>query len=125
MYLLRKYIAVRLELLDNSYTSLVGRNKTLKNQKIIRKYPILQRERNYLMIQTRDEINNRAVGLMANGVELFPPTVFDEQIFHGDITSIKVTNPGTDYDVITGPPLIINDSQGTGAIAHANVVWII
>ena len=58
---------------------------------------------------------------MANGVELFPPTVFDEQIFHGDITSIKVTNSGPDYDVITGPPVIVNDSQGTGAIGHANV----
>ena len=59
---------------------------------------------------------------MANGVELFPPTVFDEQIFHGDITSIKVTNPGTDYDVITGPPMVVNDAQGTGAIGHVNVV---
>ena len=56
---------------------------------------------------------------MANGVEIFPPTVFDEQIFHGDITEIKVTNPGQDYDVITGPPLIINDAQGSGGVAYA------
>ena len=59
--------------------------------------------------------------MLANGVELFPPTVFDEQIFHGNITEIKVTNPGQDYDVITGPPLVINDSQGSGAVAYANV----
>ena len=59
---------------------------------------------------------------MANGVELFPPTVFDEQIFHGDITSITVTNPGSGYDVITGPPLIIKDQQGFDALGHANVV---
>ena len=58
---------------------------------------------------------------MANGVELFPPTVFDEQIFHGDLTSITVTNPGTGYDVIAGPPLQVLDQQGSGAIAHANV----
>ena len=71
--------------------------------------------------RTKDKSITEPVGLLANGVELFPPTVFDEQIFHGDITEIKVTNSGKDYDVITGPPLIINDQQGSGAIGHVNV----
>ena len=65
----------------------------------------------YLMTQTREMSITRPIGLLANGVEIFPPTVFDEQIFHGNITEIKVTNPGEDYDVITGPPLVINDHK--------------
>ena len=117
----QKYIAIRTST-DGQYIYKSGwENKTLKNQKIIRKYPYIK-QKELFDDPNKREVNNRGIGLMANGVELFPPTVFDEQIFHGDITSIKVTNPGTDYDVITGPPIIINDSQGTGAIAHANVV---
>ena len=117
----QKYIAVRTGTSGQFIYKSGWENKTLKNQKIIRKYPYIK-EKELFDDPNKREINNRGIGLMANGVELFPPTVFDEQIFHGDITSIKVTNPGTDYDVITGPPLVINDSQGTGAIAHANVV---
>ena len=117
----QKYIAIRTST-DGQYIYKSGwENKTLKNQKIIRKYPYIK-QKELFDDPNKREVNNRGIGLMANGVELFPPTVFDEQIFHGDITSIKVTNPGTDYDVITGPPIIINDSQGTGAIAHANIV---
>ena len=117
----QKYIAVRTST-DGQYIYKSGwENKTLKNQKIIRKYPYIKEEELFDDPNKR-EINNRGIGLMANGVELFPPTVFDEQIFHGDITSIKVTNPGTDYDVITGPPMVVNDAQGTGAIGHVNVV---
>ena len=96
-------------------------NKTLKNQKILRKYPF-NKERELFDDPNKRDVSNRPIGLMANGVELFPPTVFDEQIFHGNITEIKVTNPGQDYDVITGPPIVINDAQGTGAVGHANIV---
>ena len=117
----KKYIALRTGTSGQFIYKSGWENKTLKNQKIIRKYPYIK-EKELFDDPNKREINNRGIGLLANGVELFPPTVFDEQIFHGDITSIKVTNPGTDYDVITGPPVVVNDSQGTGAIAHANVV---
>ena len=116
----KKYIAVRTDTSGQFIYKSGWENKTLKNQKILRKYPNYKQE---TLFDDKNQrlINNRAVGLLANGVELFPPTVFDEQIFHGDITEIKVTNSGKDYDVITGPPLVINDQQGTGGLAHANV----
>ena len=116
----KKYIAVKTNTTGQFIYKSGWEEKTLKNQKILRKYPYVK-EKTIFDDPNKREVNNRAVGLMANGVELFPPTVFDEQIFHGDITSIKVTNPGKDYDVITGPPLIINDQQGSGAIGHANI----
>ena len=117
----QKYIGVRVGTTGQFIYKSGWENKTLKNQKIIRKYPF-KRTSNFFDDPNKRTVNNRPIGLMANGVELFPPTVFDEQIFHGNITEIKVTNPGTNYDVISGPPVVINDAQGTGAIAHANIV---
>ena len=116
----KKYIAVRTNTTGQYIYKSGWENKTLKNQKILRKYPFIK-EKTLFDDPNKREVNNRAIGLMANGVELFPPTVFDEQIFHGNITSIKVTNPGEGYDVITGPPLVINDQQGSGAVGHANI----
>tara|TARA_B100000575_G_scaffold289386_1_gene291086 strand:+ start:2408 stop:11542 length:9135 start_codon:yes stop_codon:yes gene_type:complete len=117
----KKYIAVRTSTPGQYIYKSGWENKTLKNQKILRKYPFYK-ERELFDDPNKRDVNNRPVGLMANGVELFPPTVFDEQIFHGDVTSITVTNPGSGYDVITGPPLIIKDQQGFDALGHANVV---
>ena len=116
----KKYIAVRTGTPGQYIYKSGWENKTLKNQKILRKYPFYK-QKNLFDDPNQRVVNNRAVGLMANGVEVFPPTVFDEQIFHGDITEITVTNPGKDYDVITGPPLVINDAQGSGGVAYANV----
>ena len=97
----KKYIAVRTDTTGQFIYKSGWENKTLKNQKILRKYPNYK-QKTLFDDKNQRQINNRAVGLLANGVELFPPTVFDEQIFHGDITEIKVTNSGKDYDVITG-----------------------
>ena len=117
----KKYIGVRTGTVGQFIYKSGWENKTLKNQKILRKYPF-NKERELFDDPNKRDVSNRPIGLMANGVELFPPTVFDEQIFHGNITEIKVTNPGQDYDVITGPPIVINDAQGTGAVGHANIV---
>ena len=117
----KKYIAIATGTAGQYIYKSGWENKTLKNQKILRKYPFVK-ERELFDDPNKRDVNNRPVGLMANGVELFPPTVFDEQIFHGDLTSVTVTNPGSGFDVITGPPLIIKDQQGSGALGHANVV---
>ena len=116
----QKYIAVKTGTIGQYIYKSGWENKTLKNQKILRKYPVIK-EKELFDDPNKRDVNNRPVGLMANGVELFPPTVFDEQIFHGDLTSITVTNPGSGYDVITGPPLQVLDQQGSGAIGYANI----
>ncbi len=115
-----KYIALKINTTGQFIYKSGWENKTLKNQKILRKFPYV-REKNYFDDPNKRDIDNRAIGLLGNGVELFPPTVLDEQIFFGDIRNIEVTDSGKDYDVLNGPPLIINDSKGSGAFAHANV----
>ena len=63
------------------------------------------------MILLREKQITKAVGILVNGVELYPSSVFDEEIFFGEIDSVEVTNAGKDYDVINGPPMIIQDQS--------------
>ncbi len=116
----KKYIATKTSTTGQYIFKSGWENKTLKNQKILRKFPYVK-EKALFDDPNKRNVENKAVGLMANGVELFPPTVLDEQLFFGNLTEIKVTNDGEDYDVITGPPLIITDNSGSGAVAHANI----
>ncbi len=116
----KKYIAVKTNTTGQFIYKSGWEKRTLKNQKILRKFPYV-REKNYFDDPNKRDIDNRAIGLLGNGVELFPPTVLDEQIFHGDITNIEVTDTGKNYDVLNGPPLIITDSSGSGSSAYANV----
>lgn len=95
-------------------------NKNAKNQKLLRKLPFTKQE-TYFDNESERSTANRAVGILVNGVELYPSSVFDEEIFFGKINSIEVTNPGSGYDVINGPPLVINDQTGNGAVAYANI----
>ena len=115
----KKYIAVRTSTLVNLSINLVGKIRHLRTKRY-KKISFIK-ERELFDDPNKREVNNRPVGLMANGVELFPPTVFDEQIFHGDLLSIKVTNPGEGYDVITGPPPCNIRSTRFWCVGHANV----
>jgi hypothetical protein len=95
-------------------------NQNAKNQKLLRKFPYYKQE-NFFDDPSQRKTDNKAVGILVNGVELYPSSVFDEEIFFGQIDSVEVTNAGKDYDVINGPPMIIQDQTGSGAIAYANV----
>ena len=117
----KKYIAVRTGTSGQYIFKNEFQNKTLKHQKLLRKLPY-RRKKEFFIDENDKQINNKAVGILANGVEIYPPTVFDEQIFFGNLEDIKVTNPGKGYDIINGPPLIIQDDTGSGAVAHANLV---
>ena len=63
-----------------------------------------------------------SVGILVNGVELYPASVFDEEIFFGQIDSIEVTNAGKDFDVINGPPLIIQDQSLVVGLLHLQML---
>ena len=92
-------------------------NKTIKDQKILRKFNLTENI-NYFDNENDRTTFNRNIGLLVNGVELFSPTLFDENIYYGKIDSIQITNPGKDYDVINSPDLIISDSIGSGCKAN-------
>ena len=96
-------------------------NKSLKNQKLLKKFNFNKKYSNF------DDINqrftgNRELGLLINGVELLSPTVFDENIFYGKLKNIQVTDSGDGYDVINTPTIEITDIFGSGAKAFPNIV---
>lgn len=59
-------------------------------------------------------------GILINGVELLNYKSKDK-IFYGAIESIDITNPGSDYDIINPPTVLISDAVGSGATGHCSV----
>ena len=117
----QKYINVAPSLPQQIIYKSGWENKNARHQKILSKFPYKKVEQ-YFDDPDKRKTANRAVGLLVNGVEIFPSTVFDEQIYYGSVDSITVTNAGKDYDVINGPPLVVQDQSGSGSAAFANVV---
>ena len=61
------------------------------------------------------------IGILINGVEVLNYKTQDS-IFYGGITSIDVTSPGTNYDVLNPPELLIDDVVGSGATGTCSVI---
>jgi len=117
----KKYIS----LLPGVTAATIVRNgyefKTLKNQKIFKKFNLNSTE-TLFDDKNKRATNNREIGLLINGVELLSPTLFDENIYYGPIESIKVTDSGINYDVVNPPTIQIDDLTGFSAKAHVNLV---
>ena len=116
----KKYIPVRTDSRGQFIVKSGYEGRELSHQKILRKFPY-ERKVDFFDDPNKRSVKNRPIGILANGVEIFPPTVFDEQIYYGDVVNIKVTNRGKDYDVINGPELVIQDQNGSGCEAFVNV----
>lgn len=57
---------------------------------------------------------DKSLGMLINGVELYSPSVLNESIYFGEISSVKILNEGVDYDVITPSNIEILDLEGFG-----------
>ena len=95
-------------------------NKELKNQKLFKKFT-LSEEKTFFDDKNRRSTDNCYVGMLNNGVEILSPTLFDENVYYGRISDIRVTNSGELYDVINPPELEVLDSQGSGCKSRVNV----
>jgi len=60
------------------------------------------------------------VGILINGVEVLNYKSKDK-IYYGSIEGVDIINPGSGYDVINPPALVISDSVGTGATGYCSV----
>ena len=94
--------------------------RALKHQKLLKKFPFISTKDLFDDLNKRTTFN-REVGMLINGVEILSPTLFDENIYYGSVSSIEVTNPGEEYDVIQSPPIEVKDEVGTGVKAHLNL----
>jgi hypothetical protein len=116
----KKYINVNSGITSDTIVKNGFENKTITNQKILKKFNFNKKNVDFDNLDLRSS-NNRPVGLLINGVELLSPTHFDENIYYGNLTSIKVTNPGSNYDVVNRPSLEVLDDTGYGVKAHVNI----
>lgn len=100
------------------------KEKTLKNQKLFKKFPLKQNLNRKSIDRT---VNDRTLGMFLNGVELNSYTLFDENVYYGKIDSIIVDTKGNNYDVINFSGLEVSDVDkngiplGIGCSVHANL----
>ena len=116
----KKYIIANSGITSDSVWKFGYENKTLQHQKLLKKFNL---NKNIFVFDDKNKrtTNNREIGLFVNGVEALSPTLFDENVFYGKLTSIETTNGGSGYDVINPPQLQIRDEFGTDAKANVNI----
>lgn len=95
-------------------------NKTLENQKLFKKFNFNKKESVFEKKGDRDT-NNRTIGMLCNGVELYSPSLYDENLYYGKLDSISVIDSGDGYDVINDTQLTIEDEIGSGASVNLNL----
>jgi len=117
----KKYITFDKATTSGSFVKLDYENKTVSNQKILKKFNY-KKGQNLLSEVSDRSTNNKKIGIFVNGSEIFSPTLFDENIYYGKVESISVTNSGSGYDAINPPELEISDVSGSGAKGYLNIV---
>jgi hypothetical protein len=115
------YINFDRNITSDSFVKLDYENKEVLNQKIFKKFNYIKGDSTLKQVADRTT-NNRQIGILANGVEVYSPTLFDENIYYGKIDGITVTNSGRGYDVINPPELEITDVSGKNAKGYVNIV---
>lgn len=101
-------------------------NRSIEHQKLLRKFPLPYQE--YKKTESGDKTtNNKPIGTLVNGVEIYSPTLYDENIYYGKLNNIQILKHGDNYDVINSPELEITDTiegitYGRGASAHLNII---
>ena len=113
----KKYVQISNPILSDYIYKFGYENKIVKNQKLFKKFK-LDNAIDYFDNENERTTFNRQIGLFINGVEIYSPTLFDENFYYGKINSIVVTNPGKDYDIINCPKLEVTDFSGSGCNAH-------
>jgi hypothetical protein len=106
---------------SDSFVKLDYENKSVLNQKLFKKFNYVKGDSTLKQVADRTT-NNRQIGILVNGTEIYSPTLFDENIYYGKLDGVTVTNQGKGYDVINPPELEITDVSGKDAKGYVNIV---
>jgi len=100
---------------SHTFTLLNHYNRTLRDNRILRKIPLSQNH--FVTGKGQTPVND--LGILIDGVEI-RSQIPDDNIFFGPITSIDMFNGGKGYDVVNPPQVVVDDSiirsSSTGAI---------
>ena len=92
-------------------------DKTLEHQKLFKKFNLIKKEQFFDDPEKRNTINKK-IGILADGVELFSTTIFQDNIYYGKLDSVNVNASGQGYDVINFSGITVKDNSGSGAIVN-------
>jgi len=95
-------------------------NKDLGHQKILKKFNLTENLNKSRNLSDRSTID-KATGILINGVEVFSPTLYDENIYYGEVDSVTIERSGKNYDVINFSGLVVSDINGSGAEVEAHL----
>jgi hypothetical protein len=99
------------------FVKLNYQNKTLEHQKLFKKFSLTKKEQFFDDPEKRKTINKK-IGILADGVELFSTTIFQDNIYYGKLDSVSVNATGQGYDVINFSGITVEDNSGSGAIVN-------
>ena len=91
--------------------------KTLEHQKLFKKFNLTKKEQFFDDPEKRKTINKK-IGILADGVEIFSTTTFQDNIYYGKLDSVNVNASGQGYDVINFSGITVEDNSGSGAIVN-------
>ena len=92
-------------------------DKTLEHQKLFKKFNLTKKEQFFDDPEKRKTINKK-IGILADGVEIFSTTTFQDNIYYGKLDSVNVNASGQGYDVINFSGITVEDNSGSGAIVN-------
>jgi hypothetical protein len=103
--------------IEDSFVKLNYQNKTLEHQKLFKKFNLTKKEQFFDDPEKRKTINKK-IGILADGVEIFSTTTFQDNIYYGKLDSVNVNASGQGYDVINFSGITVEDNSGSGAIVN-------
>ena len=96
----------------HTFTIESSNNKTIQPQKLLRKFPLKEE----IKQNNGEPHDQEMLGMLVNGVEI-KSYKSPDKVFYGPLSKIDVLNPGTGYDVINPPQIVVADSPGAGTTA--------
>lgn len=125
LYVARSFVAKNdylvfskdLQLGTHSFTLSSHYGKSLAPKKSFIKIPLYPKNNYEDVFETEPGV----VGSLISGVDIINYKSYD-RIYYGPLESVKVINPGNDYDVLYPPPVVVSNPVGLGTTALVNLV---
>ena len=120
----KNYIYTKNSFNGDYFVKINYEGKTLEHQKLFKKFNLSKKEQFFDNPQKR-KTTNKKLGILADGVEIFSPTIFDENIYYGKLDSVVVNAKGTDYDVINFSGIDVIDDFGLSATLNGCITGVL
>lgn len=116
----KTYVSIKNNVNGDYFVKFDFQGRLLNHQKILKKFNLSKKLNKFFTDDDKTTVD-KPTGILINGVEIFSPTLYDENIYYGKINSVIVESSGKNYDIINFSGLEVDDIYGTGASVEANL----